>query len=38
MLQDTPQKLVTKKKKFLGSKMRLVLGADNRTAIYEPIV
>jgi hypothetical protein len=26
------------KKKFLGSKVRLVRGADNLTAIYEPIV
>jgi hypothetical protein len=25
------------KKKFLGSKVRLVRGADNLTAIYEPI-
>jgi hypothetical protein len=27
-----------KKKMFLGSKVRLVRGADNLTAIYEPIV
>jgi hypothetical protein len=27
-----------KKKKFLGSKVRPVCGADNLTAIYEPIV
>jgi hypothetical protein len=27
-----------KKKTFLGSKVRLVRGADNLTAIYEPIV
>jgi hypothetical protein len=27
-----------KKKMFLGSKVRLVRGADNFTAIYEPIV
>jgi hypothetical protein len=27
-----------KKKKFLWSKVRLVRGADNLTAIYEPIV
>jgi hypothetical protein len=26
------------KKMFLGSKVRLVRGADNLTAIYEPIV
>jgi hypothetical protein len=26
------------KKKFLGSKVRLVREADNLTAIYEPIV
>jgi hypothetical protein len=28
----------TLKKKFLGSKVRLVLGAYNLTAIYEPNV
>jgi hypothetical protein len=27
-----------KKKMFLGSKVRAVRGADNLTAIYEPIV
>jgi hypothetical protein len=27
-----------KKKMFLGSEVRLVRGADNLTAIYEPIV
>jgi hypothetical protein len=27
-----------KKKMFLGSKVRQVRGADNLTAIYEPIV
>jgi hypothetical protein len=27
-----------KKKNFLGSKVRLMRGADNLTAIYEPIV
>jgi hypothetical protein len=27
-----------KKKMFLGSKVRVVRGADNLTAIYEPIV
>jgi hypothetical protein len=27
-----------KKEMFLGSKVRLVRGADNLTAIYEPIV
>jgi hypothetical protein len=26
------------KKKFLGSKVRLMRGADNLTAIYEPMV
>jgi hypothetical protein len=26
------------KKKFLGSKVRLERGADNLTAIYEPVV
>jgi hypothetical protein len=30
--------LKLKKKKFLGSKVRLVRGADNLIAIYEPIV
>jgi hypothetical protein len=28
----------TKKEMFLGSKARLVRGADNFTTIYEPIV
>jgi hypothetical protein len=28
---------IKEKKMFLGSKVRLVLGADNLTAIYEPI-
>jgi hypothetical protein len=27
-----------KKKMFLGSKVRLVRGADSLTAIYEPVV
>jgi hypothetical protein len=27
-----------KKKMFLGSKVRLVRGADNLTAIYKPVV
>jgi hypothetical protein len=28
----------SKKKMFLGSKVRLMRGADNLTAIYEPIL
>jgi hypothetical protein len=29
---------IKKRKLFVGSKVRLVRGADNLTAIYEPIV
>jgi hypothetical protein len=29
---------IKKKRMFLGGKVRLVLGADNLSAIYEPIV
>jgi hypothetical protein len=37
-ITDFTEMSIGKKKKFLGSKVRLVRGADNVTAIYEPIV